>query len=349
MARGKIIVLCTMLLACATVGCKKKSEPTVEPPVKVKAEVIGSSTGSGEHTRIYSGTVAASTTTMLSFSAGGTITRLTAEEGSGVAKGQLLGQVSSGDYENANNITQAQLTEARDAYERLKKLHDADALPEIKWVEVQQKLKQAENAAQMSARTLSDASLISPVAGKVSRKLANVGQNVAPGEPVYEIVSSGELTIDISVPEEEIGAFTIGEKARVTFDRMPGVSLEGQVSSKGVAADPLTRGFTVKISLPANSEILPGMTGTVAIEQSESAEAPKEAFIVPPQAVLLDSDNTMFVWVVKNGRAERRFVEANEFIEKGVEITRGLSRGDTVITEGIRKVGTGTPVTIDGN
>lgn len=89
---------------------------------------------------------------MLSFSVPGTITDFYVEEGQRVAKGQVLARVRSDSYVNAGNIADAELAEARDAYARLKKLHDADALPEIKWVEVQNKLKQAENAAEMSRR-----------------------------------------------------------------------------------------------------------------------------------------------------------------------------------------------------
>ena len=61
--------------------------------------------------------------------------------------------------------------------------------------------------------------------------------------------------------------------------------------------------------------------------------------------MLIDSDNTKFVWVVKNGRAERRTVTAEQFSDNGVAVSRGLQRGDSVIIAGMQKVGTGTRVT----
>lgn len=334
-------------------GCKKKTDdkPTVAPPVKVTVTVLGEG-GAAETGNTYSGTVASSATTMLSFSVAGTIRSLTVEEGQKVEKGQILGKVSADDYENANNITRAELAEARDAYERMKKLHDADALPEIKWVEIQQKLKQAENAAELSARTLSDATLRSPVTGSVSRKFANVGQNVVPGEPIYEIVSSGDLTIDITVPENEIGSFIAGQKAEIEFDTPGSGVLEGKVTSKSVVADPLTRGFTVKVSLPYSEKILPGMVGKVSFPFSPQPSPPNlqpttdNSFLLPSQAVQLAEDNRNFVWIVKNGKSERRFVTADELVADGVLIKEGLQRGDTVITEGMRKVSTGSTVEI---
>ena len=118
-----------------------------------------------------------------------------------MTKGQVLARVKSDNYVNAGNIADAELAEARDAYARLKKLHDANALPDIKWVEVQNKLKQAENAAEMSKRAVADATLCSPVSGVVSRKFANVGQTVIAAAPVIELVAVGDLRINVSVPE----------------------------------------------------------------------------------------------------------------------------------------------------
>ena len=160
-------------------GCKdKKDKATVMSPVKVTVTVV-KDTDALQGTE-YSGTVSSSATTTVSFAVAGTITQLTAEEGQKVAKGQLLGKVREGDYQNAYNIAKAELAEAQDGYNRLKKLHDANALPEVKWVEMQQKLKQAENAAEIAERALKDADLYSPVSGTVTRKMADVGQTVIP-------------------------------------------------------------------------------------------------------------------------------------------------------------------------
>lgn len=353
-------IFAAIFLIFLVAACKKhNTSPTEQGPVKVGVTVVGIPGAPGDGNPYpgaeYSGTVSASTTTMLSFSVPGTIVSLPLEEGQNVSKGQVLGTLESGDYENASNISQAQLAEAQDAYQRLKKLHDANALPDIKWVEIQQKLKQAENAAQLSKRTLSDATLRSPISGTVSRKLASVGQNVVPGEPVYEIVSSGSLTIDITVPENEISAFAPGQKALISFEALP-EPVEGEVTRKSVVADPLTRGYTVKVSLPTSKgKILPGMVGNVvfASASSGSKDNAKEAtleegrtFILPAQAVQLAADNRNFVWVVKDGTAIRKWVIADELVAHGVIIKDGLTPGDTVIVEGMRKVGTGTPVTV---
>ena len=332
--------VCTIFSSCNN----KKDKPTLSPPVKVT--VLEISSGNSESGREYSGTVSSSESTTISFSVPGTIEGLYAKEGQKVSKGQLLGKVRNGEYLNAYNIAEAQLAEAQDGYNRLKKLHDANALPEIKWVEIQQKLKQAQNAAEMAKRTLNDAGLHSPISGTVTQKFADVGQNVVPSQPIYEIVATNDLTIDIPVSENEIGRFKTGEKAIVSLETLGKDSIEGAVSQKSVSADPLTRSYTVKIAIPnKDGKILPGMIGSVFFpENSSKEESLGSSFVLPSQAVLLNDDNRWFVWVVKDSVAERRFVTADELVADGILINSGLHEGDKVIVEGMQKVGTGAKV-----
>lgn len=334
-----------LLLVILSEGCnKEKNKPTPAPPVKVKVmEITESHDGI---VREYSGTVSSSQSTDVSFSVAGTITELYVKEGQKVTKGQLLGKVRNGEYLNAYNIAIAQLEEAQDGYERLKKLHDANALPDIKWVEIQQKLKQAQNAAEMAERTLNDANLHSPASGTITKKYADVGQTIVPVEPIYEIVSTSDLTIDIPVSENEIGNFTVGESAKVSFSSIGNDTIEGRVSQKTVVADPLTRSFTVKVSLPnQDGKILPGMTGEVTIFNSKLTSEGFNGISLPSQAVLLNENNRLFVWIVKDSLAQRRYVTADELTPNGVFVKSGLMPGDTVIVEGMQKVGSGTKVT----
>lgn len=327
-------------------GCKNSTNETATeaPAPRVSVVVVENSNSSSSHN--FSGTVSPSTSTTVSFSVPGTIAELNVESGQKVKKGQLLGRLKTGDYKNADDIAKAQLAEAQDAYARLKKLHDANALPDIKWVEMEQKLRQAENMAAISARALEETALYSPIDGVVTRKMADNGQNVAPIEPIFEIVTTDRLTVDISVPETEISDFFVGQDATVTFNIDNIGQLDGRVNEKAVVADPLTRTYKVKVAIDnAPAEVLPGMVATVAFAPAPvNGTDVSPTIILPSQAVLLANDNRTFVWVVKNGMAQRRFVEANELVANGVAIEKGLAPGDSVIIEGMQKVGSGTKV-----
>lgn len=336
-------------LICILTGCKgNKEKATVQDVVRVDVEVAGASL-SNSGTQTYSGTVESANSSTVSFSVPGTITKIYVEEGQHVNKGQLIAQIKSENLINARNIAQAELEEARDAYQRLKKLHDADALPSIKWVEIQAKLKQAENAAAVADRAVGDATIHSPISGYITQKLANEGQTVIPAEPIVNIVGLNDLQVAISVPENEISSFVSGTNATVSFGVADSLIVTGKMGQKAIVADPLTRSYTVKFDIKDPSgKILPGMIGTVAVDglKTDGLSADTTKIVLPSQAVLLSSDNKQFVWVVKGGKAYRKFVTADELDPRGVVIKNGIENGDSIIVAGMQKVSTGTEVKV---
>lgn len=336
------VVLTGILCAC------HHEKATVAAPPRVAVKVAGTSAANSDG-RSFSGTVESADESTVSFSVPGTITKIFVDEGQRVSKGQILAKVKSESLQNASNIANAELEEARDAYHRLKRLHDADALPDIKWVEVQSKLKQAENAAKLANRAVSDATLTSPLSGYVSQKLADDGQTVIAAQPVLRIVDLDKLQVNISVPENEISAFTIGTTANITVAATDSIRSTGKLGQKGVVADPLTRTYNVKFDITnAGGRILPGMIAAVNVEglSTDPATVTNTQMTLPSQAVLLAADNRLFVWVVKDGKAMQRFVTANELSADGVKILSGIAPGDSVIVAGMQKVSNGTQVTV---
>lgn len=311
-------------------------------PVKVDVMVAAGGYESGE--RQYSGTIESGDGADMSFTVGGTLTGIYVTPGQRVKKGQLLAEIDGATLRNMNQAAEATLAQARDAYDRLKKLHDADALPDIQWVEVQSKLRQAENAAAIARRSVGDSRIYSPVNGIVSEKLADVGQTIVPGVPVVKIVSIGDVKASISVAESEIGAMTPGTKARVRVESVEAGELEGTLSEQGVVANPLSRTYDVRFRVPNPSGALrPGMLCNVSVSIPESG-ASEEKIILPANAVLLSADNRNFVWIAKSGKAEQRFVKAGNLLPDGIEIISGISRGDTVIVAGMQKICNGTKI-----
>lgn len=343
----RILLSGTIALTVTLSGCKKHDKATEEDPVRVNVEVVadGRTSDGGSS---FSGTVQASEESTVSFSIPGTITKVYLEEGQKVSKGQIIARIKSESLINSRNIAQAELEEARDAYQRLKKLHDADALPDIKWVEIQAKLKQAENAAALADRAVSDASIHAPISGYISQKFANDGQTVIPAEPVVKIVNLNTLQVAIPVPENEIATFGPNTTAVIRFDVDGNPEVKGKIGNKSVVADPLTRSYTVKFDIDsADGKILPGMIGKVTVEGlTPESELKTTEVTLPSQAVLLSSDNQQFVWIVKNGKALRKDVTADELSAQGVIIRSGLVAGDSVIVAGMQKVSTGTKVAV---
>lgn len=337
-----------LISVAITSGCGRHEAPEEAPVVKVNVMEVGKSSGAGvAGSNTFSGTVLSGEESLVSFSVPGKITNIYVEKGDKVAKGQILAKVRSQSLGNERNIAQAELEQVKDLYNRLKILHDQNALPEVKWVEVQAKLKQAENAVAIADRAVGDASLTAPISGYVADKLADVGQDVMMAQPVMKIVDTGRLKISISVPEEDISRFGATSTADISFPALDDLTVKGASISKAVEADPLTRSYEVRFDIPdGGGKILPGMIGNVEVAglaPAGDADA-GEGFVVPSQAVLLSADNRQFVWVVCNGMAQRKFVKASELRDNGVAVESGLARGDSLIVGGMQKVGTGTHV-----
>lgn len=336
----RVFPLTILLVAFSACKHDSKENNTPRPAVRVKTMAVANN--GVERNYSYSGTVEEESGTVVSFSAAGTIKTLSVSEGERVKKGQLIGTLDDASLRSAYDIAKATLDQAKDAYNRMKLLHDSNSLPDIKWVEVKSKLSQAENAAEIARIALNDAKLYAPVSGVVSEKLASVGQTIAPGMPVAKIVDIHSVKVGISIPENEIDKFANGSAAVITTKASPGEVYSGKLVEKAVAANPLSRSYQVKYQLD-NSEgkLLPGMICEVLVENSSTVEG----VILPVSAVLLAADNTHFVWLDSAGVARKRVVQPGAMLPEGVMIEAGLSSGDSVIIAGTEKVSQGTKVT----
>lgn len=314
-------------------------------PVRVKVmSVARSSSSNGVGSDSYSGTVEAGSSSMPSFSVAGTITRIAVSEGQRINKGQLIATVDGSSLKNSYEIAQATLREAQDAYDRMKRLHDANALPDMQWVAVQERLKQAEAAASIARTGMNDANLYAPISGVVAKKMADVGQTAAPGLPIVEIMDVGSLKAKISVPESDLADLSIGANASITAG---GHTYTGKLIEKGVAANSLSRNYDVKFRITdPDSNLHPGMICSVAVDGAvPSADTAQSTEIVlPPQAVLLGWDNSSYVWVMKKGVAQRRKVDVGGLDSRGIIVTGGISPADSIIVEGQQKLSSGLEV-----
>lgn len=343
MIKNKILMLSASILAVTAVSCHSKNKdgesPKEKDPVRVETLTVR---GEGfDNATTYSGTIEEGESSSISFSTAGTIKQLKVQQGDRVAQGQVIGVLDDTSLKSAYEIANATLKQAQDAYDRMKILHDANSLPEIKWVDVQQKLVQAQNAADIARNALDDAVLRAPFSGVISQKFADLGQVVAPGLPVVKLVKINDVKAVISVPQNIVATFYNGDKAQVTVTDADNTTVTGTLTEKGVSANPLSRTYDVKFSIPnTGMQLLPGMICTVKVEGAKE----DNAIMLPQSVVLLDEKNRNFVWLDSAGVARKRIVTVNDISNEGLEISAGLADGDKVIVKGMQKVCNGTKV-----
>lgn len=293
----------------------------------------------------YVGTVESSSSVNVSFPMGGTVERMLVSEGELVRKGQLLATVNSTTLQNSYNASLATLQQAEDAYKRMKEMYENKSIPEIKYIDVKTKWEQAKASETSMRKLLADASLYAPENGVISRKFVEQGTNVAPSAPIYAIANTQKINVMVPIPEKEINNFKIGQECTVQSSAVDGLKFRGKIIEKGVVANPISHTYPLKISILGNNEkLMPGMVVRVWIDNNADDN---QKISVPIKNVLLDYPDKRFVWVIdENNKAQRREVTLGTLIGNQVVITKGLSVGDKVVTDGYQYIGPDTVVDI---
>lgn len=331
-----LTALCCLALMT---GCKQQ-EVRESHPVKVTIMKATPTAFSGEQE--FSGTVEEASGSTLSFPVTGTVQQVRVSAGQRVAKGELIAVLNEATLRNAYEASFALLVQAEDAYHRMKQLYDAGSLPEIQWVEVQSKLRQAKSAEAMSKKSLADSKLYAPFSGIISEKNVEVGQNVMPGQPVLRLVTINQVKICVSVPENEISRIHKGSVVNVCVSALNGKTFSGKVVEKGIMANTLSRSYEVKALIEnASGELMPGMLCTMELRYGTS----DAAFVLPISIIQTDEHNHTFVWVKEGSKARKKMVQTATFTRNGVVIQSGISVGDEIIVEGQQKVSEGMDVT----
>lgn len=340
---GTAACICLLGIMCS--ACRQQSTVTVSHPVRVKVLDM-SAQMSGDMIR-YSGTVQEDAATKLSFGLPGTVRSVSVKEGDKVTKGQVLAQLEDNSYRSAYNTAKAMLDQAEDAHERLKKLHDNNALADVKWVEIQSQLTQAQSLVNAAQSELDNCKLVSPVNGTVSVRSIEPGQYVIPGFEALRVIDVSQMNFQINVPENEINSFKKGIEAQVTVQAIEGAKYRATVSKVAATANPLTRTYDVVFtSAEADARLRPGMLCDVSISASVHTEKAME-FIIPAEAVMLTAENTHYVWIAgENGTAERRDITVGRSTATGIVVESGLSEYDKVIVEGMLKVSRGCRIEV---
>ena len=164
-----------------------------------------------------------------------------------------------------------------------------------------------------------------PEDGVVSRRNARIGAAAtAIGEPMFRIISNGEIELDAEIVETEIGHVREGQKAIVT---VPGTGdFEGTVRLISPEVDKATRLGRVKVFLGANPALRVGVFARGRIETATS-----RGLSVPAAAVTFSSDGASAQAVIGE-KVERRALKIGLIAGDKVEVKEGLAEGDLVVT-----------------
>lgn len=335
-----VISILPMLVAAVVLSsCKGQSEHQNET-LLVSTERVQTTQHLGQ--RPYVGTVEALESTIASFTGTGTLTSVPVEEGQTVQRGQVIAVLDKVQCENTVKATKAMLDQALDAQKRMKQLYDSNSIPEIKWIEVESQVQQAQSSYDMAVKALSDCTLRAPASGVIGTKFLKAGEVALPSQPVVDILNINKVKVRASVPESEISHIESATNTTIHVDAL-NLDFQGGRIEKGVTADALTHSYDIRVLVDnPQHNLLPGMVAQVTLDAS--AVQNQSAITVPVRSVQQDSRGQQFVWVAREGKAHRLPVSVGEVYGNRIVITCGLNEGEQLITAGYQKVSEGSAV-----
>lgn len=179
-------------------------------------------------------------------------------------------------------------------------------------------------------KPLTNITIYSPITGYVKMRNAFPKQRITPETELYTIVDLSKVWIMADVFESEASMIQVGMPARMTLSYGGGRKINGRVSYIQPEVDPTTR--TLKVRIEADN---PDMTLKPDMFVDVEFSVAMSARMTVPAAAVLDTGLRKTVFVDRgNGYIEPRQVETGERIGDRVEIIRGLSAKERIVTSG---------------
>ena len=220
------------------------------------------------------------------------------------------------------NRDQAHASSVADAHEYADRLVEAARQRLTLWDLSPEELRTIEE----TRTTIPAITVTAPTAGFVLEKQALKGMHVMAGQTLYRIGDLSVVWVDADVYEQEMQFVRIGQRATITFDAYPDLSLAGRAIYLYPDVDPQTRTAKVRFQLSnPGSRLKPGMFANVELQSTA-----RQGLTVPANAVL-DSGTQQTVFVAEgDGRFTPRRVRTGSRLGDGVEIIEGLKDGEQV-------------------
>ena len=344
--RQTITIIATAMMLLWSCGSKHKVNSGWSDSIPVKIMVIEDVNAATE--RNYVGDISSEKDISLSFTFGGTLTKVGVTNGQQVTKGQVLAMIDSASAASLHATAMATLRQAEDAYRRLEPVYKEGGVSEVRWVQMVTDLEKARQTELSTRRRVEDCTMRAPFSGTVSCGDHIVGEEMRPGEPFCKILDMHKLQVTFSVPEQEMTRIVIGGMATAVVPSLNGRELKLRISDKSLIANPLGHTYRVQASIVEGEvrDLLPDMVTKVTVASETKDTETEENRVVMPSNCINTMPEGQMVWVIENGVAKQRTVTVGDFVKRGVLITSGLSQGDTVVTEGHQKMYTGAKVKV---
>ncbi|MEX2181147.1 MAG: efflux RND transporter periplasmic adaptor subunit [Gemmatimonadaceae bacterium] len=272
----------------------------------------------------------------------GALLSVTVEEGSRVRRGDLLAELDSRELRAQVRAGEASVALARSIAERSSTMFDQKFVTAAEYERDQAALALAEaSLAQLQTR-LGFTRITAPIDGVVTQRFVQTGDIVGGQTRLFTVADASTLVAQLPVSELEVPLLREGSDVRVTVDAL-GTTIPGRIRRIFPAADSANRLVPVEVAVVggAASGLRPGYTVRVTLQLDE-----REGALVVPTRAVVGAAGAQSVYLIRDGRAERRRVRAGNDLDGRTEIFEGVVFGDSVVTAGNALIRDGAAVRI---
>jgi membrane fusion protein (multidrug efflux system) len=260
----------------------------------------------------------------------GRITSIYVREGQSVGTGTALFKVDDAELKAQVAQADAERQLAKQAFERTKQLIAQNASSSADLEAAEAKSRGADANYELLKTRLDRTVVRAPFTGVVGRRLVSIGSYVNSQTPLISLQSVNPQHAVFQVPERYAERLRLGQLVSFQVAAIPGKNFSGEVVFVNPVVELPSRTIVIKAEVPnPERQLQAGMF----IEARLATDIRPTAVIVPEDAVLPLQGQT-FIWVKKEGKADRRPVTLGVRTSGWVEVLSGLEAGDSVVVGG---------------
>lgn len=269
----------------------------------------------------------------------GQIVKWTADLGTRVSQGAVMGNIDIKQTQLQLNSAELALKRLEKDYKRYSELLAGGGVTEVNFDEVKFNYENTKIQVEQLKQQLADSYVRAPFSGIVTRKIIELGEFANPGSPLAILTDVSVLKVIARLNETEVATVKEGDKVSIRMGDQGNETVEGRITYIAPRAD-AARSFEVEVLFPnPGNKYKAGGFATASF-----GAAGKEEVLLIPRTAIVESLKDPYVYMLSNGKAERRNIKVGREANGFVEVLEGIKPGEQVITTGQINLEDGTPV-----
>jgi len=349
MKKTTIIITLAVLAVVALIGARlvsnkkkidEKNKPVTVSNAAIPVTVVEVREDTVSQTLIKTGNLIPFRETSLMATSQGQVQKVNFELGSNVSKGATLIQIDTKLNELALQATQLNIDKLKKDVTRYNTLYAGNATTELQLNQTKFDYDNAVNKAEQITKQIQDATVKSPISGRIVKKDIEVGEFVNAGTVLATILDVSRLKVQVMVNEKDVYQLREGQKVKVTADVISGKMYSGQISYIAPRGNE-EHSYPVEITVANSGQLKAGTFVNVDFSQKSN-----ERSLQIPRVALVESIKNPYVYVVNQNVAQQRKLKIGRELGDNVEVIDGLQPGDRVVTTGQLNLTNGKSVQI---